>query len=59
MGSVIDEIKKKHMNRLMNTLTVEDCLYMHNVLGLSIVCEDGHVARIADPEIDVKDYKDL
>lgn len=39
----------------LNALTVEDCLYMHDVLGLSIVCEDGHIARIADPEMDVKD----
>lgn len=42
----------------LNKLTVDDCRFMHNVLGLDIICEDGRVACVADPEIDVKDCKD-
>jgi len=47
----------EEMGADLNTLTVEDCLYMHDVLGLSIVCEDGRVARVADPEMDVENCK--
>ena len=36
----------------LKALTIEDCEYIHNTIGLDLICEDGEVSYIVDPEIE-------
>lgn len=37
----------ENIGGVSSTLTIDDCLYLHDVLGLIIVCEDGDAVRVA------------
>ena len=33
-----------------NDLTVGDCIFIHEVFGLDVVCEDGNAGRVENPD---------
>jgi hypothetical protein len=36
----------------LKDFTIEDCEYIHNTIGLDLICEDGEVSYIIDPKFE-------